>query len=370
MAGQKLTIGIDGRPFQGAKTGVGRYVSELCMRLHDLLPEARFIIYSHIPIQSPVDSPRWTVQVDGFFLSKRMKAIVWLKFRCGAMARKDKVDMFWGSATLLPPLPRKVKTFITIYDLNFMIVPESMVDTHRLAHHLLYRRDVLRATTTTAISQGTADRVRKYTGRTVDAVITPAANASFRPCGKEEVSACLQRLGIAHPFILAVATWEPRKNLELLIKVFLDLKKRGLLAEHKLVLAGGKGWKDERLSMLLEGGDKSNLLPLGFVADGDLPCLYTAADAFVFPSLYEGYGMPVLEARSCGTRVVASDIPELREAGGRNVTYVQPTFDGIRAGILEVMGKPRQPEDMADRPTWEKGAGALAEIIRGLGPPA
>lgn len=362
-----LRIGLDGRVFQGALTGVGRYVTEICRCLNIILSDATFIIYSNTPIEPPVASKRWIVKVDGFRLSKRMKAIVWLKFRCGSMARRDDLDLFWGTSTLLPRLPRHVRTFVTTYDLNFLLVPGSMVTTHRIAHQLFFRKDLARAGCLTTISQGTADRILEKYGRRADAIVLPSAGPAFMPRAEEDVKACLERHAIRFPYLLAVATWEPRKNLDLLIKVFLDLKKNRFLPEGiRLVLAGGKGWKDIHLQDLMDRNPDSHLVPLGYVPDDDLPCLYSGAEAFVFPSLYEGFGMPVLEARACGTAVLTSDLPELREAGGADALYVQPTFEGIREGILAILADPKKAGLPKGLPTWEKSAEVLVTAIRNL----
>jgi glycosyltransferase involved in cell wall biosynthesis len=93
-----------------------------------------------------------------------------------------------------------------------------------------------------------------------------------------------------------------------------------------------------------------------------MPFLYAGADALIFPSLYEGFGMPVLEARACGARVVTTDIPELREAGDEYVIYVQPTLEGIKAGILRAMDLPKPPP--AAGRTWKEAARVLARALR------
>ena len=165
-----------------------------------------------------------------------------------------------------------------------------------------------------------------------------------------------------HPYILAVATWEPRKNLELLIKTFLDMKMQGLLGEHKLVLVGGRGWKDQRLADIISGTD--SVIPLGYLPENQLAPLYTGADVFVFPSVYEGFGMPILEARACGTRIVTSDVPELHEAGGNDAIYVQPSLDKIRQGILDALLREKQVHSGDPKlPSWEVGASILATAL-------
>ena len=173
----------------------------------------------------------------------------------------------------------------------------------------------------------------------------------------------MNKLTISQPYLLAVATWEPRKNLELLVKTFIQLKDEGKLEEYILVLVGGRGWKDKRLASLISGCD--SILPLGYVPDDLLPKLYSGADLFLFPSKYEGYGMPVLESLACGTRVVTSDIPELREAGGDEAVYVEPTADGIRQGILKSLETEYDSKNGMNRyPTWSDGAKKMAFTIR------
>jgi glycosyltransferase involved in cell wall biosynthesis len=105
-------------------------------------------------------------------------------------------------------------------------------------------------------------------------------------------------------------------------------------------------------------------MALGRVPDSDLAALYSGCDAFVFPSIYEGFGIPVLEARACGARVVATDTPEIREAGGDGTTYIAPTPEGLRSGILHVLSRPkRQTMATLCLPTWEESATTLARVL-------
>lgn len=359
-----MKIGIDGRALQGARTGVGRYVYELCRELDRALPAAQFFVYSSVSLEMPVLSERWILRLDQSPLAKYLKSVLWLKYRCGQLCKKDNLDVFWGAATFLPQLPRSVRTVITVYDLNFKIVPETMSFTHRWAFRLFFKKDVARANVVTAISRGSSDRLFNLFGRAADAIVYPAIDASFSPQAMTRVQEVLLRHDLSRPYLLAVATWEPRKNLELLIHTFLDMKEQGLLGEHKLVLVGGRGWKDQRLAELLSGTD--SVIPLGYVPDDQLAPLYSGAELFIFPSIYEGFGMPVAEASACGAKVVASDTPELREAGGGDVIYVVPTAEGIRQGILFGLSKGNQPEGIKRNfPSWEIGAKCLAAALEG-----
>jgi glycosyltransferase involved in cell wall biosynthesis len=172
----------------------------------------------------------------------------------------------------------------------------------------------------------------------------------------------MSRLGVKRPYLLSVATPEPRKNLDIVLRAYIDLKKSGQLSDHRLVLAGPTGWKNRVLEQRLEEARAHELVLAGYVSDELLPVLYAGADALIFPSLYEGFGMPVLEARTCGTRVVTTDIPELREAGDEYVVYVQPTLEGVKEGILRALDTP-QPPPTAIR-TWREAACILASSLR------
>lgn len=106
-----------------------------------------------------------------------------------------------------------------------------------------------------------------------------------------------------------------------------------------------------------------NIRTLGYVEQQDLPGLYAGAEVFAFPSLYEGYGMPVAEALACGTRVLATNIPALREAGGEHSLYVEPTVEGIAAGLLQ---SPRPVAGRHSRRSWRESAAELADVLERL----
>jgi len=361
-----MKIGIDGRSLQGNRTGVGRYVFELCRELDYILPNAQFFIYSQIPLEMPVLSDRWRLRLDPFPLSKYIKSVLWLKLRCGELCKQDNLDVFWGAGTFLPRLRHPIRKIITVYDLNYKIVPESMGTTHRWAYLLFFKKDIHVADTILTISEGTANRLCEITGRKTAAIIKPAINSIFRPMDKKEIQNCLNSYNITGPYILAVATWEPRKNLELLVKTFMSMKKEGLLPFHRLILIGRKGWKDKELHSLVMKNKEQSIISLGFLPDEHLPSLYSGADVFVFPSSYEGFGMPVLEALSCGAKVVTTDTPELREAGGPYATYITPTIEGIRNGILKSLAQTSTNNTIEIKPpSWRQGATTLSLALRG-----
>lgn len=358
-----MKVGIDGNPLALKLTGIGRYTYEICLELDRALPDAQFFVYSKWPVTVPKISSRWTYRVDPSPLKKYLKNAAWLKLRSGSLCEEDKIDFYWASSTLLPWFHAPIKTVTTVYDLNYLVVPQSMPRPTLWAHRLFFRRDVLKADFVATISQGTADRLYHHLGRQADAIMPPAVGNAFRIASPDEINHTLASLGVARPYLLALGTLEPRKNLDQLVRAFLALKQAGEIPLHKLVLVGGKGWRDSTLNRLLQDASKHDVISLGYVSDEHLPALYSGADLFVFPSLYEGFGMPVLEALACGTPVVATDIPEIREAGGDLATYIQPTLDGIKLGILKALSSKHASLANGAGWTWKNSARALADLI-------
>lgn len=363
-----MKIGIDARILTKHRAGIGRYVFELCRELDALLPEATFFLYSNRDIEVPVDSVRWIVRQDRSMLSRRMPGPVWLATLSGRLIEKDNLDLFWGGISFLPPLSERIKTLLTVYDLTYLVAPDTMNASRVWGYRILFPSVVRRATRIFAISKGTSDRLLMRLQRAADEIVYPAVGYQFRPQGPDQVKRCREKFGISFPYLLAVATWEPRKNLELLIEAFADFQRDPRFNRVRLVLVGGRGWKDDRLAKVVAAAGSDRIISLGFVADDDLPALYSGAEVFVFPSKYEGYGIPVAEARACGTRVLAADIPEIREAGDSAGTrYINPTAASITAALAELLGSANEAPGVLSRAGgWKHEASKMAKVIRDL----
>jgi glycosyltransferase involved in cell wall biosynthesis len=358
-----VRIGIDGRRLGLQPKGIGRYIWELCNGLDEVLPNAQFFLYTPRSLNLPPISNRWSFRVDESPF-RRLPSNLWLVVGAGRLAQRDEVDCFWSGSGLLPLTGLRARTVLTIHDLVHKVAPETM-DTRALwATRLFFRISVANADALVSNSEGTARRLEENFGYKVAAVVRPGLSRLFQPKSECEIQQILAHYEVPKPYLLAVATWEPRKGLELLIRAFLNMKAVGLIRDHTLVLVGERGWKDTAITDLVRRNADS-VLGLGFVDDVALAGLYRGAEAFVFPSKYEGFGMPVLEARACGAAVITSDLPELREAGGEGGIYVEPTEEGIRNGILTALKK-RPPEGLDWRDwSWSKSAAILAQVLLG-----
>jgi glycosyltransferase involved in cell wall biosynthesis len=256
-----------------------------------------------------------------------------------------------------------VRVVATVYDVRYRVAPETQRKTTLYTRRLLEKRHA-RADALIAISQGTEDKMKQLLGYKAAAVVRPAASAQFRRRDEAEVELVLHRYGIRRPYLLSLANGDatPHKNTRRLIRVFNELRREGFLEEYTLVLGGTKSEKLLKDLTLEFARHNLNVFALGYVDGADLPALYTGAEVFVFPSLYEGFGIPVLEARACQTKIVTTDAPELREAGADRAIYVAPDAEGIRRGILAAIAAPR-PSKLDDLWTWRSSAEVLADAL-------
>jgi glycosyltransferase involved in cell wall biosynthesis len=363
-----LRIGIDGEALRAPLSGVGQYVLQLARGLEALLPHAHFHAYARLPAERLVlPSSRWTLRQEPVAAWRRLPSFLWLKTRGAALCRSDRLDVFWAGRTLHPHLPAPVRTVVTVHDLNHLLVPRTMEAATRWSHQLWLRGDVVGADIVTANSLGTAQRVTTHLGVAVDGVVTPGLEPRYRPLGAAERAAALgelARLGIEPPYLLSVGTLEPRKNVEALFRAYLALRRKGELAGCQLVLAGARGWKNEALMRELQAARSDGVVLPGHVPDALMPALYGCAQALVCPSHYEGYGMPVLEARACGTRVVVSDTPELRESGGAHAVVLAPGSAGLRSGLRRAVRlTPLVETGLTERHAWRRQAALLAALM-------
>lgn len=360
----ELRLGIDAAALSKPLSGIGRYLFEICKRLDGLLPEARFVAYSPIPLAVTLPSDRWTVRVGGTALARFGSTYLWLKLWVARMAAKDGVDIFWGPRTILPGPSSAFSTVSTVHDLNYRIFPASMPYATLWAHRFWFAADVRRADRIVTNSGGTRGRLHDLLDVQADAIAPPGISSTFAPQSAARVADRLNAFGVDRPYFLAVGTLEPRKNLPALIDAFVSIKREGELAEHRLIIVGASGWRRRRARSRLAAAGDFGVRWLGFVPDEDLAVLYTGAHALVFPSVYEGFGIPAAEALACGARVVASDLPELREAAGPQGIYIPATVAGIRAGLLAAVRAdsvaPAAPRD------WMVPAQVMANLFRKL----
>ncbi|NJE77285.1 glycosyltransferase family 1 protein [Thermococcus sp. ES12] len=247
--------------------------------------------------------------------------------------------------------PQKTKKIITIYDL----VPIKFPQTHRgdtiLAHKYALMRSLRYADKIISISYSTKKDAVKYFKISEEKirVIHLGVDEDYKLLPENEIKKIKQKYNLNYPFILYVGTLEPRKNIPTLLKALYKLKKQGL--PHKLVITGKKGWKYKNIFELISKLNlQRDVIFTGYVPREDLPALYNAADLFVYPSLYEGFGLPPLEAMACGTPVITSNTSSLPEVVGNAGIMVDPyDVNGLAKAIYEVLTNDRLREELRKR---------------------
>ncbi len=254
--------------------------------------------------------------------------IAWEQFTLPSLIRQKHIDVFHSPANVLPELlPRNSAGVVTLHDLAFLRFPKVLTRAKRLYHRTFTIRSLQRATMIISVSESTKQDAIELVGIPAGHLQTVYASIDERfssMAAEEEINAFRQKHGLSEDFLLYLGTLEPRKNITTLIEAYAYLR-RAYSRTEKLILAGGKGWLYEAIyEKIAQLGLQGEVIFPGFVAESEQKLWYSAASAFVYPSLYEGFGLPVVEALACGIPVVTSNVSSLPEAGSDIALCVEP----------------------------------------------
>ncbi|MCW5853059.1 MAG: glycosyltransferase family 4 protein [Anaerolineae bacterium] len=302
--------------YRGA--GINRYISALLTHLPQAGPQFEtlaFVGEARLRDAPPpglrLAYPLWPTA------NRRAARIAWEQLAQPVALWREGIDLVHGLAYALPLL-RTARGVVTVHDLSFLLYPAAFNRVNRLYLAAITRQSVRRAQAVIADSANTrADLIRLLGVPTDKVVAIPlGVDPQYAPPLPQQVAAFRQRQGLPDRFILYLGTLEPRKNLPMLVRAYAELR-RADPAAPKLLLAGGAGWRYAPLLGLVEElGLKDSILFPGYVPQADLPLWYAAAEVLAYPSLYEGFGLPPLEAMACGTPVVVSTASSLPEVVG------------------------------------------------------
>ena len=263
--------------------------------------------------------------------------------------KQNPVDIFHGTNYEVPLWNRK-RNVLTVHDLSIFTHPDNheprIARRARRRLPIMLRSAAMIITPTEAMKRELSERFRIEPDRI--AVTPEAPRSNFRPLPITEAAAIRKRLGIEDDFILFVGTIEPRKNLLTLARAF-DRILRETDGRPQLVIAGGAGWLSGDLHRFLRQVDFGDRLRVtGYLDDEDLRGLYSSCKLFIYPSLYEGFGLPPLEAMACGAPVVASRIPALIETLGDNARLVDPLNQNeLAKSIVELLSNETARQKMS-----------------------
>lgn len=373
-------IGIDYTPAYEQGAGIGRYVRELVAalaRLDEATVYRLFIAGAQPDMLPPLPGRNFTWRSTR--LSPRWMARIWQRLRIPLPVEfwLGRPALFHATDFVLPPTLPATRTLLTVHDLSFVHVPETTDP--RLRHYLdvVVPRSVRRADHVLADSQATRNDLIALYDTPADkiTVLLSGVSPQFGPVSDPGQQARVRgRYGLgAWPFLFTVGTIQPRKNYVRLCQALTALPPA--YADLHLVIAGGKGWLDDPIFRTITAlGLEERVHLIGYAAEADLPVLYSMAAAVPFLSLYEGFGLPVLEAMACGTPVVTSTVSSMPEVAGDAALLVDPyDVDAIAHALERVLSSSELRRELIERGlaraaqfTWDRAARQLLSIYHGI----
>jgi glycosyltransferase involved in cell wall biosynthesis len=367
----KLRVGVDCRVLSRIRSGIGLSLECILSELTQVDTGCEFFLFSNSDFNFPEQNPDFHRILDPGF--RRIPGTLWLHLLLPRLLRRHSIDVFLGFEHVIP-LTTRVPSVLNINDLTYLRYPETMKPVSYWMNRLFVPVSLRRCSAFVTISAFTMQTVLEafpFASAKTRKVIHLAGTLSGTVQGeREEV---LQRLGISEPFILTVGSFEPRKNLPALIMAFACTENR----DHQLVMVGASAWKTEALERLKDEVPPeafSRVRMLRGISKSDLKRLYMEAALFVLPSLFEGFGIPVVEAMECGTPVLSSCAASLPEVGGDAVAYFDPEeqydllkkLDMLLRSPLEMERIGRAGPARAALFTWRSTAEQWLTVIKDL----
>lgn len=317
-----MRIGINAHLLSGQasyrRAGIHQYIFQL---LQHLTPpansQAQMVVF--MGANGPtLTNPHLQVQTTNWPTERRLVRIAWEQTMWPLAAASRQLDLLHSLAFVTPVLSTR-PTVVTVYDLSFMRVPERFPLLQRFYLTTQARRSCRRARRVVTISASGREDVHRLLGIPLERidVVYPGVDERFNLQPEVLIGAFRQEQNLPQRFILHVGTLQPRKNLPFLLDVFAQLRQDPAFADLSLVLAGGKGWFYEEIFARVQALGLTEWVRFpGYVPDEELPLWYAAAACLVFPSAYEGFGLPIIEAMACGTPVIAANTSSIPEAIG------------------------------------------------------
>lgn len=358
-----MLLGIDGRLLHETNHGISRYIAQSLHSLEEY--PAQLNIYATSASENR-QFQKDNISFKTLNIKNRLWKMLWAQTFLPYWVQKDNLDVFWSPTHRLPAfLPSSVARIVTIHDLVWKHAGKTMRPLSRFMEYILMPQAIKNADLIVVVSKSTANDIRET---------YPEASNKIRVVypGLTMLSGDEKKLNplISSPYILFVGTLEPRKNLYRLMKAFSLLREEN--KDISLVLSGGKGWGNVNIEKLTqELGLGNSVIHVGYVTDQQLSNLYSNALFLAMPSLYEGFGFPIIEAMSYGKAVVTSNTSSMPEVGGKAAVLVNPLDEhSIAAGLRDLLNDHKrkkiesEAKNNAYRFSWEKNAENLWGVFK------
>lgn len=362
-----MKIAIDIRTAGGEKTGKGWYTFHLVHELLKLDKKNKYLLYCSSGVPGFDEFPNVTMRIaEG-------KSFLW-HYNVARDIQKENVDLFFAPSSFIIPaiLPKNIKTIVTVHDLVAFLFPNTHNKKATLIEKLFLKRAVRNASKILTVSENTKkDLLKKFALLESKIEVIPcSAGDEFMPLEKSQLNNFKAQTNLPEEFFLAVGTIEPRKNYVNLIKAFALFVDK--FPHYHLVIVGGKGWDYEEVYQEIRNNYLTKKVHmLGYISSSSLVKLYNSAKAVVFPSLYEGFGIPPLEAMKSGCPVIASSTSSIPEVVGDSAILFNPySHLDIAGAMIHFASHPNLAHDLhqkgliqAQKFSWENSAKLFYQII-------
>ena len=366
-----MRIACDARILALPDTGMGIYARGLLSSLLALKPNWEWHMFTHKQIPEVYLDKNLYIEHLLPFPDATQLRIFWDRYYLPLHLRRTRTDLFFSPLSVVPYWSSS-PSVVTIHDVAFLKLPGILPPKYHNYWLKTIERAAFKAKSIIAVSNQTKqDIIERWpvSGSRIQVIPEGVAGFFFDKVDEEARRSVLKKYNIDRPYIFYLSTLEPRKNANTLLRAYDDVY-QNLPRETDLVIAGAKGWltpeEDQYFSI-----DRPNCHILGYVSRNDLRALYQSADLFVFPSLYEGFGLPLLEAMASGVPIIASDVAAIPEVVGEAARLFPPR-DITKLGeiMIELLSDKEQRTNLIGRGfervkqfTWEKAAIATAELF-------
>ena len=371
-----MKLVVDAQPILGRRAGIGAYVFEVLKRLPGLFPddEIRLVLFRFLKrasIPEALRRPNVDIRRHTLFPRKLLEGLLKAGLTPPFPLFSGKGDAFLFPNFITYPTGGRPAALV-VYDLSYLRHPDKAEAKNQRFLSKFVPVSIKRAATILTISRFSRDEIVDVYGvppERIHVAYPGVDHDTFHPEPDEEkIHDTLARYDLPAEYLLFIGTLEPRKGIETLVAAYESWQDKG---KPPLILVGKKGWGEmPQLTRALQGKIPGIFYP-GYVDHRDLPVLLANARLFVYPSVYEGFGMPVLEAMACGTPVVCGDCPSFHEIGGDLLVYCdKETPDALAEALKNALSSPPSLEarwEMIQRArsfTWERTAGVIAEAIK------
>ena len=357
-----MIIGIDASKIANKKkTGIDNTAYQIILGLSKIDKKNTYNLYTSAPLNSDF--------VKNNFIEKLIPfPRFWNHFRLPLALLRDKPDMFIELTNNIPPLSPK-KTIVLIHDLAFKFFPQAYSKFELSLQENAIKIAKSKASTIVFSSQANYQDFQKFYGKAEAkiAIVPLSYNSEIFNKSIDEKNAAKK----SYPYFLSVGRIEKRKNTLRIVEAFEKFKKINS-TDHKLILVGKNGFGHEEVVEKISNSEvKNDIIVLGYVEDKNLPSLYKNATAFIYPSLYEGFGLPALEAMAVGTPVLTSNIPTIKEVTQEAALLVDPEDSDAIAKAMENMVFDENLRkllisrglEIIKKFSWEKTAAKFYELI-------